>query len=382
MLLLLPTSRLLPPGQVVSACRVTHLHTCRKTSHHITRPTCHPPASDFLHHAISGEQASFATTSTSAYLPPSLVPTVSPTFCSEVALCSQPVLLTLLTYLPSREPASLPAVVRLRLAIHFRHHFKPSSQCACFVRHLLPTTSTYLPPFPPSLTVWFRGRLALCNAQLPRHSAASHHQLSHHHPLSALSQRKTALNRPPHPRSLARDSAGGVKMPPRSSLTSSFSITDSNNEVVCPLRNQDGSSCRKRCVGVSPFPVTSMHPRCKRQSALRNPALFIAIIPTLNELASINCIMLPLQLFLESNGSQLGFGLNYLTFPDSGKTLSLHAGTHPPYSCCALHLQAPSYGRELSSHDQYTPLGSPTTRKPIISLKKFVLFPAVSCPVD
>lgn len=40
-------------------------------------------------------------------------------------------------------------------------------------------------------------------------------------------------------------------MPPRSSLTSSFSITDANNEVVCPLRNQDGSSCRKRCIGVS-----------------------------------------------------------------------------------------------------------------------------------
>lgn len=40
-------------------------------------------------------------------------------------------------------------------------------------------------------------------------------------------------------------------MPPRSSLTSSFSVTDSNNEVVCPLRNQDGSSCRKRCLGVS-----------------------------------------------------------------------------------------------------------------------------------
>ncbi|KAJ6446093.1 RfeD [Purpureocillium lavendulum] len=38
-------------------------------------------------------------------------------------------------------------------------------------------------------------------------------------------------------------------MPPRSSLTSSFSITDASNEVVCPLRNQDGSSCRKRCVG-------------------------------------------------------------------------------------------------------------------------------------
>ncbi|KAL6833495.1 hypothetical protein J3E69DRAFT_324218 [Trichoderma sp. SZMC 28015] len=52
-------------------------------------------------------------------------------------------------------------------------------------------------------------------------------------------------------------------MPPRSSLTSSFSITDSNNEVVCPLRNQDGSSCRKRCIGVStgcptPGPLPSL----------------------------------------------------------------------------------------------------------------------------
>ncbi|ATY58466.1 transcription factor [Cordyceps militaris] len=38
-------------------------------------------------------------------------------------------------------------------------------------------------------------------------------------------------------------------MPPRSSLTSSFSITDANNEVICPLSNQDGSNCRKRCIG-------------------------------------------------------------------------------------------------------------------------------------
>lgn len=40
-------------------------------------------------------------------------------------------------------------------------------------------------------------------------------------------------------------------MPPRNSLTSSFSASDANNEVVCPLRNHDGSSCRKRCLGVS-----------------------------------------------------------------------------------------------------------------------------------
>lgn len=45
-----------------------------------------------------------------------------------------------------------------------------------------------------------------------------------------------------------------VKMPPaRAELTSSFSITDTANEVVCPLPNQDGSNCRKRCIGVSSF---------------------------------------------------------------------------------------------------------------------------------
>ena len=44
---------------------------------------------------------------------------------------------------------------------------------------------------------------------------------------------------------------GSTLTMPRSALTSSFSVTDANNEVVCPLRNQDGSSCRKRCLGVS-----------------------------------------------------------------------------------------------------------------------------------
>ena len=43
-------------------------------------------------------------------------------------------------------------------------------------------------------------------------------------------------------------------MPPRTSLTSSFSVTDTNNEVVCPLKNNDSSNCRKRCIGVSSNP--------------------------------------------------------------------------------------------------------------------------------
>ena len=40
-------------------------------------------------------------------------------------------------------------------------------------------------------------------------------------------------------------------MPPRNSFPSSFSTSDVNNEVVCPLRNHDGTNCRKRCLGVS-----------------------------------------------------------------------------------------------------------------------------------
>lgn len=56
-----------------------------------------------------------------------------------------------------------------------------------------------------------------------------------------------------------------LAMPPqRSNLTSSFSVTtDANNEVVCPLRNQDGSACRKRCLGVSaPFAMSVCLPVC------------------------------------------------------------------------------------------------------------------------
>ena len=61
-------------------------------------------------------------------------------------------------------------------------------------------------------------------------------------------------------------------MPPRAPLQTSFSVADINNEVVCPLRNQDGSHCRKRCLGVSlavPF-------YCRSFSLLS--AAFLAIV--------------------------------------------------------------------------------------------------------
>ncbi|KAL9003014.1 MAG: hypothetical protein Q9188_004095 [Gyalolechia gomerana] len=42
-------------------------------------------------------------------------------------------------------------------------------------------------------------------------------------------------------------------MPPKSSLTSSFSASELDKEVICPLKTLDGSNCRKRCLGVSAF---------------------------------------------------------------------------------------------------------------------------------
>lgn len=51
-------------------------------------------------------------------------------------------------------------------------------------------------------------------------------------------------------------------MPPsRAPLTGSFSVSDENNVVVCPLRNQDGSACRKRCTGEKRFRSMQEHIR-------------------------------------------------------------------------------------------------------------------------
>ncbi|KAL4869029.1 hypothetical protein BDV12DRAFT_88174 [Aspergillus spectabilis] len=50
-------------------------------------------------------------------------------------------------------------------------------------------------------------------------------------------------------------------MPPRASLTSSFSVSDANNEVVCPLKNNDGSNCRKRCLGEKRYRSMQEHIR-------------------------------------------------------------------------------------------------------------------------
>ncbi|KAG6037721.1 hypothetical protein E4U40_003525 [Claviceps sp. LM458 group G5] len=71
---------------------------------------------------------------------------------------------------------------------------------------------------------------------------------------------------------------GVTKMPPpRSSLTSSFSITDANNEVACPLKNQDGSNCRKRCIGEKRY--RSMQEHIRRA----HPESYIPKLPATEE---------------------------------------------------------------------------------------------------
>ncbi|KAL2217704.1 putative transcription factor RfeD [Thermoascus aurantiacus ATCC 26904] len=66
-------------------------------------------------------------------------------------------------------------------------------------------------------------------------------------------------------------------MPPRTSLTSSFSVSDANNEVVCPLTNNDGSNCRKRCLGEKRF--RSMQEHIRRA----HPNYYIPKLPATEE---------------------------------------------------------------------------------------------------
>ncbi|KAL1587121.1 hypothetical protein WHR41_04328 [Cladosporium halotolerans] len=66
-------------------------------------------------------------------------------------------------------------------------------------------------------------------------------------------------------------------MPPRPGLQTSFSVADVNNEVVCPLRNQDGSHCRKRCLGEKRY--RSMQEHIRRA----HPEYYIPKLPATKE---------------------------------------------------------------------------------------------------
>jgi len=68
-----------------------------------------------------------------------------------------------------------------------------------------------------------------------------------------------------------------LAMPPRASLTGSFSVSDENNVVVCPLRNHDNSACRKRCTGEKRY--RSMQEHIRRA----HPEHYISKLPATEE---------------------------------------------------------------------------------------------------
>ncbi|KAL1891788.1 hypothetical protein Cpir12675_004829 [Ceratocystis pirilliformis] len=62
-------------------------------------------------------------------------------------------------------------------------------------------------------------------------------------------------------------------MPPRAPLTSTFPASEPTNEIICPLTNQDGSQCRKRCIGEKRY--RSMQEHIRRA----HPDNYIAKLP-------------------------------------------------------------------------------------------------------
>ncbi|KFY73025.1 hypothetical protein V499_06882 [Pseudogymnoascus sp. VKM F-103] len=71
--------------------------------------------------------------------------------------------------------------------------------------------------------------------------------------------------------------AAATMPPQRSALTSSFPLADATNEVVCPLRNHDGSGCRKRCLGEKRY--RSMQEHIRRA----HPEHYISKLPATEE---------------------------------------------------------------------------------------------------
>ncbi|KAF3480370.1 transcription factor RfeD [Arthroderma uncinatum] len=72
----------------------------------------------------------------------------------------------------------------------------------------------------------------------------------------------TSTSSPSRPRhQLTHRANADAAAMPRPSLTSSFSVSDATNEVVCPLANNDGSNCRKRCLGEKRYRSMQEHIR-------------------------------------------------------------------------------------------------------------------------
>ena len=135
-------------------------------------------------------------------------------------------------------------------------------------------------------------------------------------------------------------------MPPRSSLTSSFSAsTDANDEVVCPLTNPDGSHCRKRCLGVS--------------AASRSRSRSCSCSCSCRAMPCDACRAVGMQASCEKSGVTNGLH-------QTGEALSVDARTHSKSASGALYPQASSHRGKLPAHDQHPSFraaSSPATAK-------------------
>jgi len=76
-------------------------------------------------------------------------------------------------------------------------------------------------------------------------------------------------------------------MPPRAPLQSSFSVSDVKEEVACPLTNQDGSQCRKRCIGEKRFRSIQEHIR------RAHPEHYVPKLPATEESFNVMIHMIP-----------------------------------------------------------------------------------------
>lgn len=102
-------------------------------------------------------------------------------------------------------------------------------------------------------------------------------------------------------------------MPPKPTTSGAGSFGgDADLEVVCPLANQDGSQCRKRCIGVC-YPIT------------------------------------------------MTYTSKQLTTCATGKALPLHAGAYSTRPPELLHPKTASNRGEFSVNDQYTSFRATTT---------------------
>lgn len=132
-------------------------------------------------------------------------------------------------------------------------------------------------------------------------------------------------------------------MPPRSSLTSSFSISsDSTNEVVCPLKNQDGSSCRKRCIGEKRY--RSMQEHIRRA----HPEYYISKLPATEESFVLMVTSTPSER-PQTSSSDITGGLSGSP-PMSSMSGPMHSSPIGAGPSPASSLQSKAYLHETSPH--------------------------------